>query len=85
MYELDGDTRAQQTVLRREQQFREEWQALGARTSLIVETRDETLQRQYLEVFAAGDEVDALKFLADEIEARYPDLGSSTAAGCPKP
>ncbi len=84
MYEFGGDTRAHQLAEERYRKFEEKWRALESRNSRALELQDATVIRQYLDVFAAADEFAAAEYLADEIEARLPELNERNSA-CPTP
>ena len=85
MYEFGGDTRAQQNAERRYQQFRDDWTALASRTARVEELRDATVQRRYLDTFAAAGEIAAMEYLAGEIEARLPELDGRRDSACATP
>ncbi len=84
MYEFGGDSRAQQIAERRYRRFRDDWEHLASRTSRAMELQDATVQRHFLDTFAASGEVAAMQYLATEIEARLPELNARDSA-CPTP
>jgi hypothetical protein len=84
MYEYGGDTRAQQVAKRRYHRFRAEWTNLASRTTRAMELEDATVQRHFLDTFAAAGEIEAMQYLATEIEARLPELIEADS-GCPTP
>ena len=85
MYEYGGDSRAQENVERRYQQFREESTALASRTARAMELKDATVMRQYLDTFAAAGEIAAMEYLAGEIEARLPAQNGKPESACATP
>jgi len=84
MYELSGDSRAHGRVLERLQAFREIYRPLVARSGRAERLEDATVYRRYLEIFDASGEVEAMQYLAGEVEARLP-LQDAQQSACQTP
>lgn len=85
MLQFDGDDRAAQRVAARHAEFRASWQPLAEVTGRAQELQDETVLRQYVEIFQASDEMQALGFLAGEVRERLPASAGVATSGCPDP
>ena len=85
MSEYGGDTRAHQAAERRYQRFRDDWTTLASQTVRAMELEDATVQRRYLDTFAASGEIAAMQYLAEEIEARLPELDEKRDFACSPP
>ena len=85
MYELEGDTRAAETAMQRRQDLDDRWLQLGSRTVQAEKLRDATVIRHYFETFDSGGELQAMEYLAAEVESRLPPLSAAQRRACEAP
>jgi len=85
MYEIGGDTRSREQVQTRQQDFRESYRSLSIQSSRAIELKDATVFRKYVEILATGGELEAMRYLADEVSARLPPAADEKQPACPDP
>jgi hypothetical protein len=85
LYKLVGDTREQERTLDRERAFRARFDPLLHRAVRVEELGDATVMRRFLEIFDASGELEAMQYLADEVEARLPPVSDADQQACLAP
>ena len=85
MYETLQDWRGHERTLSRETAFRERYQPLIQRSAQAEKLEDATVFRRYLEIFDTGGELEAMQYLADEVETRLPATAQGRQQACQTP
>jgi len=85
MYEIGGDARSQEQAQTRQRDFRASYRSLSVQSVRAEELKDATVFRKYLEILATGGELEAMRYLADEVSARLPPAADAQQPACPDP
>jgi hypothetical protein len=85
LYKLVGDTREQERVMDRHRAFRAQYDPLTLQAARVEELQDATVMRRYLEVLDASGELEAMRYIADEVQARLPPLSGADQQSCLSP
>ena len=85
MYELAGNTRQYDLVSGRYEAFKYEYRELTAKSTQALELRDATVTRRYLETLNASDELAAMRYVAEEVQSRFPDPDRARQLTCSNP
>ena len=85
MYELTNDSREHERALDRQRAFRARYEPLIPQAARAEELEDATVMRRYLEIFDAGGEFEAMRYLAEEVEARLPAEKHGQQSACQTP
>ena len=85
MYELLEDWREHERTMNRQQAFRDRYQPLIQKSAQAEKLEDATAFRRYLEIFDTGGELEAMQYLADEVESRLPAAAQAQQQACQTP
>lgn len=85
MYEIGGESREKVAAMLRQAELRDAFQNLLPVFNRFGELRDANIMLRYFDTFAAEGELEAMRYVAWEIEARLPELDEQRKAACETP